>query len=75
MPLFRKCSAKKRDTNLSHLSLARGTHVMVIDKNRLQEKTSTLTRGGGVQVKLRAGHFSASMRQFQQNDTGDNEQH
>ena len=35
---------KKGDANLPHPSLARGTHVMVIDKNRLQEKIGTLSK-------------------------------
>ena len=35
---------KKGDANLPRSSLARGTHVMVIDKNRLQEKIGTLPK-------------------------------
>ena len=35
---------KKGDANLPHSSLARGTHVMVIDKSRLQEKIGTLPK-------------------------------
>ena len=35
---------KKGEANLSHSSLARGTYVMVIDKNRLQEKIGTLSK-------------------------------
>ena len=37
---------KKGEANLPHSSLARGTYVMVIDKNRLQEKIGTLTQAG-----------------------------
>ncbi len=41
---------KKGDANLPHSSLARGTHVMVIDKNRLQEKIGTLTQARTQQI-------------------------
>ena len=41
---------KKRDANLPHSSLARGTHVMVIDKNRLQKKIGTLPKAKTEQV-------------------------
>ena len=35
---------QKADANLPRKSLARCTHVMVIDKSRLSEKTGTLTK-------------------------------
>ena len=35
---------KKGDANLPRKSLARCTHVMVIDKSRLSEKIGTLTK-------------------------------
>ncbi len=41
---------KKGDANLPHSSLARGTHVMVIDKKRLQEKIGTLSKARTEQI-------------------------
>ena len=41
---------KKGDANLPHSSLARGTHVMVIDKSRLQEKIGTLSKSRTEQI-------------------------
>lgn len=41
---------KKGDANLPHASLARGTHVMVIDKKRLQEKIGTLSKARTEQI-------------------------
>ncbi len=35
---------RKGDANLPRSSLARGTHVTVLDKNRLQEKIGSLTQ-------------------------------
>jgi mRNA interferase MazF len=41
---------KKGDANLPHSSLARGTHVMVIDKNRLQKKIGTLFKASADEI-------------------------
>jgi mRNA interferase MazF len=41
---------KKGDANLPHSSPARGTHVMVIDKSRLQEKIGTLSKARTEQI-------------------------
>ena len=41
---------EKGDANLPHSSLARGTHVMVIDKNRLQKKIGTLPKASTEQI-------------------------
>jgi mRNA-degrading endonuclease toxin of MazEF toxin-antitoxin module len=50
MPIFRYVLLKKGDANLPHSSLARGTHVMVIDKSRLQEKIGTLSTARTEQI-------------------------